>query len=526
MISLLLITAASASGADAWVTWKKADATLEIRPPAGEHIAPDAPLSGWYELDGVRVSLDTTGAAVEGGWPMALADLEQHALAGQLSLSLCEDGGSTCRFVDLAFSGGFAGRKGSLALPASAPASADDEVLHHSGDAEAAFARAASSGKRVLLDFSAVWCPPCQVLMAEILHDPEEAALLDRFEVVELDADDPSSFALKSRYQVGGYPTVVVAEADGALVDRMVGYPGEEQTRAWLEAAAGDILSIPQILADPEAVPPEQAAAAARRLIGERKKEEAAAMIARAPDGLEKELVMFSLEPDVDRLNVLMGAAPERLEDWLWDAYGLLAGDEEGALADEKARVAAMVAAAIPGAEPMLASDYAYVAAELSDGDGAAALYGSAAALLRAGMTGDPRLDRGYYTFLAYLHGEAGDTEGALATLDEVIAVYPEEFTYHHSKAGVLKKAGRYEEALAAEALAARYAYGDMSLRAAMSQAAILEELARVDEARAVLQAALDEAERPEEGVQVRTTRYLQQVEEQLAGLDGDAAAE
>ncbi len=525
ILALSLIATAHASGAEARVTWKKSSATLEILAP-GEHVAPEAPLSGWIALDGVRVDLSGTGAALARGWPLLLGDRDRHELAGQLSLSLCQDGGSTCRFAELAFDGSFSGRRGSEALPQVAPAAPEEQVLRHSGDAEAAFARAAESGKRVLLDFSAVWCPPCQVLMAEILHDPEEAALLDAFEVVELDADDPASFALKSRYEVGGYPTVVVADADGTLVDRMVGYPGEEDARAWLEASAGEVLSIAEILADPEIVPPEGALAAAERLLGEDEKVAAAAMAARAPDGLEKQLLLFAIAPDAEALSALIAGAPERLDDWLWDAYGLLAGDEEGALAEQRAQVAAMVAAAIPGADVMTASDYAYVAAELSEGEAASALYGSAAALLRAGMSGDARLDRGYYTFLAYLRGAAGDSEGALASLDEAIAAYPEEFTYHHARAGVLKEAGRYEEALAAERAAAEHAYGDMSLRAAMSEAAILEELDRVAEAQAVLRAALDGAERPEEGVEVRTTYYLQRIEEQLGELDGGAAAE
>jgi len=529
LISLLAPTALAGGTGDAavWFTWKKDDGAVMVLAD-GEHVAPDAPVSGWIESDGVRVDLETTGVALERGYPVLLNGKGGHTVTGALSLSLCEDGGTTCRMVELAFGGATDGRKGTVALGAlvDGPAEAAPEVLNHSHDAEAAFAEAAASGKRVLLDFSAVWCPPCQVLAAEILHDPEEAGVLADFVVVELDADDPSSFALKSRYAVGGYPTVVVAEADGTLVDRMVGYPGEEGTREWLAATAGDILTIPELLASPESVPVEEAVDAAKRLLNEGEKEAASAMIERAADGVEKELVLFEMEPTLARLAQLMAAAPERAGDWIWGAYQLLSGVEAGELEPERKAVMEFVSWEMAGAAPLEASDYAYVAASLSEGTQAQAFNAAAAALLSAGLSGDPRLDRGHYTFLAHLYSAAGDPEGGLAVLEGAAEAFPEEFTYHYSAAGILEDEERYEEALAKAQLASEYAYGDMSIRAAMTQARILEAMERIDDARQVLTDALERVERPQEGEEVRTWTYIKRLEAQLAELDGDAAAE
>jgi thiol-disulfide isomerase/thioredoxin len=527
MLSLALLTAAVAGPgeAQAWLTWKKCDAELEIRAPAGEHLAPDAPVFGSLSVDGVAVELSTVGAALDGGWPLKLAAGEvkwgPHDISGSLRLSLCEDSGQTCRVADVAFADTVSGKKGSVALAPAAPAAAEGGAAHHSGDADAAFERAAASGKRVLIDFSAVWCPPCQVLAAEILHDPEEADYLAPFEVVELDADDPSSFALKSRYDVGGYPTVVVVEADGTLVDRLLGYPGEAATREWLTETAGEILSIEAVLADLDAVPTEQALEVAERLLAERKKDEARQLIERAPEGPDKELALFGLEPTLDELVRLVEVYPDRADDWIGGVYELLVDVEEGELEAERRQVAAALGRAMAGAEPVAASDYAYVAAAVLDGQEGVALYGAAAALLHSGMSGDPRLDRGHYTFLSFLYEEAGDREGALAVLEEAIAAFPEEFTYYNAAAGLMRDRGELERALTYAEAAAEFSYGDMALRAAMRRADILSKLERTDEAREVLQAAIDGAERPEEGQQVRTWRYIELAEEQLAGLDG-----
>ena len=80
----------------------------------------------------------------------------------------------------------------------------------------------------VLIDFFATWCPPCDRLRDEFLEAPAWEDFLGDYTVRSVDADDPSSFALKDRYQVGGYPTLLVTTPGGEVLERIVGFPGAE----------------------------------------------------------------------------------------------------------------------------------------------------------------------------------------------------------------------------------------------------------------------------------------------------------
>ena len=111
----------------------------------------------------------------------------------------------------------------------------DDQWLT---DLPAALARAKREGKHVFLDFTGSdWCAPCKSLHRNVLTRKQFMDFAkDNLVLVVLDfpKHKQQSFSLKrknealsKKYEVGGFPTVIVLNADGEIVHRESGYSGE-----------------------------------------------------------------------------------------------------------------------------------------------------------------------------------------------------------------------------------------------------------------------------------------------------------
>ena len=104
-----------------------------------------------------------------------------------------------------------------------AGAGADDEWLV---DYARALQRAKQEGKHLFLDFTGSdWCQPCVVFKGTVLSDPDFFEQMKKlFIFVELDFPrmtkldenlQRQNYYLKEHYEVEGFPTVVLANAEG-----------------------------------------------------------------------------------------------------------------------------------------------------------------------------------------------------------------------------------------------------------------------------------------------------------------------
>ena len=85
----------------------------------------------------------------------------------------------------------------------------------------------------VLVDFYAPWCGPCKMLAP--LLEQFAADFAGKVKFVKVNIDDAPSLA--SEYEITGVPTLMLFRG-GEAVDKVVGFSGPRQFKAWLDKAA------------------------------------------------------------------------------------------------------------------------------------------------------------------------------------------------------------------------------------------------------------------------------------------------
>ena len=90
-------------------------------------------------------------------------------------------------------------------------------------DVDSAFSTAKAGKKPVFLFWTAAWCPPCNHVKSTIFTRNEFIAKSQSFVPVYIDGDTPSGQALGKRFNVSGYPTMVLLTAEGNEVTRLEG---------------------------------------------------------------------------------------------------------------------------------------------------------------------------------------------------------------------------------------------------------------------------------------------------------------
>jgi hypothetical protein len=108
-------------------------------------------------------------------------------------------------------------------------------IAWRKGDVDAAFAAARAEHRPVFLYWGAVWCPPCNQVKATIFNRQDFIERARFFVPVYLDGDTPSAQKLGARFNVSGYPTMILFTPDGREITRL---PGEVDADQYMRVLA------------------------------------------------------------------------------------------------------------------------------------------------------------------------------------------------------------------------------------------------------------------------------------------------
>ena len=90
-------------------------------------------------------------------------------------------------------------------------------------DFETASALAEETGRPLLIDLYADWCGPCHTLEEEYFPHEAVQPMLSNFVLLRVNVDVEPGRSMAQDYRANAIPTVVVANADGTEIDRIVG---------------------------------------------------------------------------------------------------------------------------------------------------------------------------------------------------------------------------------------------------------------------------------------------------------------
>ena len=96
------------------------------------------------------------------------------------------------------------------------------ESLNWNTDLNSALTTAKNTNKLVLVDVYAPWCGYCKEMDKNTFQNPKVQEKLSNYVLVKVNGDENPDFVMK--YQIYGYPTVLILDPDGNIVKTVSGY--------------------------------------------------------------------------------------------------------------------------------------------------------------------------------------------------------------------------------------------------------------------------------------------------------------
>lgn len=435
-----------------------------------------------------------------------------------------------------------------------------DEAGFWDNDLSSAVAEASRLHKPILVDFYGIWCPPCNLYNETVYHKPKFKQTASKWVLLKMDADQATSFELKSRFKVTGYPTTLALKepknknsdvADLNEIDRIVGYyPLNEFTSELNQLFAARKTSLDDSLLNYKQDYLRSIQQKLKNLI----------LVDISPEDLAKALVLAqdgaSLAPDdsVYQMMILLlksSTKPEILKEKSSTEFlNLVWSNRSKETPDALVRFVELITThpeqfsklqiawandvldqlvtlvnpetlSVPGVELSIAdidSSRVDVAEAMGDKDLMQKSYERLVASYKKLIEQfKAENSRGYHLELAYALWKSGKLDEAKEIFAKFINLYPTEFTFYFAAEKMYLELKEFAKAKEMGERAFEFGFGDSKIRA-------MERLMRSlmgngDDAEALKRGSdfLATVERPDPSLQVRTKRYLEAVEKAVS---------
>ncbi|OFZ82609.1 MAG: hypothetical protein A2583_07865 [Bdellovibrionales bacterium RIFOXYD1_FULL_53_11] len=465
-----------------------------------------------------------------------------HASGARITMHLCDDKKTFCEkhIVSVGFDGRPPAAGAGASSRPSGPQGGGKVNKHFSNgffvnDPEAALAHARRENKPLMIDFFGIWCPPCNQYDEQVFSTKEFAAASAGFVKLKLDADSEISWPLKSRYKVGGYPTIVFATPDGDEIRRVVGFRPLEVFSGELAAALREKGDSFTSVVKRAASGDKKAAARAGMIYFERGEYEPAHKyfsLAVAGDpaiGEYRHAAAIGLLETKPGERAALGVYLERAirdfpqspfsVEWRTTLAGMTTTDagKRKALYREAIAVAEKIAGnpdSVKGrdfAPGDMWSSAADAYEKSGDASGARKAWKKAAGAYRACMkTPD---DRSGNIETAYCLWKSGEFDEAGGIYRRFQKKYPDEFTFFHGEANMEYSRRDYVKAERLAEKAFEASYGDNRLKSAALLARIRRDMGRKDAAVACIKKAIASVKVPKDD-STRTFKLVRTLKE------------
>ncbi|WP_417558755.1 thioredoxin family protein [Mesoflavibacter zeaxanthinifaciens] len=103
------------------------------------------------------------------------------------------------------------------------------ELIVFEQNFDKALSLAAQKDKLLFIDFYTTWCVPCKKLDNEVFQNDSIKDLLGKdFVLLKYDAENDSVFHLSKKHHINSYPTGIILNKDGYVLNRKYGFTGQD----------------------------------------------------------------------------------------------------------------------------------------------------------------------------------------------------------------------------------------------------------------------------------------------------------